>query len=138
MKNKYLYYILNLTWGLPLNIIGGLVALVLLVMGYKPRKWGGCFYFNVGERWGGIELGIFFITDKADSTHVKNHEFGHSIQNCIFGFVMPFLICIPSAIRYWYREIRERNGLKNKTAYDDIWFEGWATQLGTKYLKYFY
>lgn len=37
------------------------------------------------------------------------------------------VICIPSMIRYWYRKIFGAN-----TTYDSIWFECWATQLGTQ------
>ena len=136
MKYKPLYYFLSITWGLPLTLIGALISLTLIIAGYKPRRWGGCIYFNVGERWGGCELGLFFLTDKSDDEQIKNHEFGHSIQNCYLGVIMPFVVSIPSAVRYWYREIRERTGLKNNTSYDSIWFERWATRLGNKNIKY--
>ena len=130
---KSLFYVLSFTWGIVLTLIGLIVAGVLLCMGKKPKKWGWCYYFEIGEGWGGLELGIIFLTSKNPSTHTKCHEFGHAIQNCYFGILMPFLVCIPSAIRYWYRRIRRSKGLKNKTAYDEIWFEGQATRLGYKY-----
>lgn len=132
---RFLFYFLNLTWGLPLNIAGFLVALVLLCAGKKPKRWGDCFYFEVGKGWGGLELGIIFLTSERPSERTKNHEHGHAVQNCIFGPFMPFIVNIPSAIRYWYRRIREAKGLPNTTAYDDIWFEGQATKIGTKYVK---
>lgn len=132
---RFLFYFLNLTWGLPLNIVGGLVAVVLLLAGKKPKRWGDCFYFEVGENWGGLELGIFFLTSKNPSIHTRNHEHGHAIQNCFFGVFMPFIVSIPSAIRYWYRRIRTKKGLVNKTAYSDIWFEKQADILGKKYIK---
>lgn len=135
MKNKVLYYVLSLTWGLPMTMIGAVVALCLVISGHKPKRWGGCIYFNVGKRWGGLELGLFFLTDKRDSESTKNHEFGHSIQNCRYGFLMPFIVCIPSAARYWYRELRMAMGLKNETGYDSIWFEGEATKLGNEYIE---
>lgn len=132
---RIIFYFLNLTWGLPLNIVGFIVALVLLCAGKKPKRWGDCFYFEVGENWGGVELGIIFLTDKTSNEHTRNHEHGHAIQNCFFGVFMPFIVNIPSAIRYWYRRIREEKGLPNKTDYDDIWFEGQATRLGTAYVR---
>lgn len=135
MKQKALFYILSFTWGLPMTLIGLIVALVLICTGHKPKKWGGCWYFNVGGSWGGLELGAFFLTDGIDNKHVKNHEFGHAIQNCVLGPLMPFLVSIPSAIRYWYRTIRENLGLRNETAYDAIWFEGSATRLGNGYIS---
>ena len=132
---KSKFYALSFTWGLPLTLIGLIVAAVLLCAGEKPKKWGLCCYFEVGENWGGLELGVIFLTNKSPSVTCRNHELGHGIQNCWFGFLMPFIVCIPSAIRYWYRAIRRKRGLPNKTAYDDIWFEGQATRLGTEYMK---
>lgn len=131
--SKPLFYILSFTWGLPMTLVGLIVAFVLVIAGYKPKKWNYCYYFEVGESWGGLELGAFFITNKNSSQHVKNHEHGHGIQNCYLGPFMPFVICVPSAIRYWYREIKYLR--KNKmppTDYDSIWFECSATKLGVE------
>lgn len=127
--NKPLYYILNVTWGLPLTLVGALVALGLLITGHKPKRHGGCLYFNVGNWWGGVNLGLIFLTDKVDAESVKNHEYGHSLQNAAFGPLMIPLIAIPSAIRYWIQRYRQANGLK-RVDYDAIWFEGQATYLG--------
>lgn len=133
--NKFVFYLLSFTWGLPLNIAGCLVALAMIITGHKPHKWGYCYYFEVGENWGGLELGIFFLTNKNPSNHTKNHEHGHAIQNCYWGFLMPFVINIPSAIRYWYRIIRTKRGYLNTTQYDDIWFEGQASKWGTEFIN---
>lgn len=133
--SKFKFYLLSFTWGLPLTLVGLLVAAVLLCAGKKPKRWGYCWYFEVGEDWGGLELGVIFITNKNPGNHIRNHEHGHGIQNCYFGPLMPFIVSIPSAIRYWYRTIREMKGLKNETRYDDIWFEGQATKLGTELMK---
>lgn len=136
IKNKILFYVLSFTWGLPMTLIGGLVAAVLLCAGYRPKRWGGCWHFTVGKNWGGVELGLVFLTDSNENKHTKNHEFGHAIQNCFFGPFMPFIVCIPSAIRYWYREFKyNRKGIRPPTNYDDIWFEGQATKLGTKCIE---
>lgn len=130
--NKKVYYLLNLTWGLPMTLIGGIVAVVLFAIGKKPRKRNGCLYFEIGERWGGVNLGLVILTAKDPSESVINHELGHSIQNAFLGVLMPFIVGIPSALRYWYRKIRSRMGLKNKS-YDAIWFERQATELGNSY-----
>ena len=133
---KSTFYLLSFTWGLPMTLVGCIVALCLLITGHKAKRWGYSWYFEVGENWGGVELGAFFLTDKTTSTHTKNHEFGHGIQNCYFGFLMPFIVCIPSAIRYWYREIMERaKPHKALPPYDSVWFEGQATRLGNYYIE---
>lgn len=107
--NKFIFYLLSFTWGLPMTLIGCIVALVFVITGHKPKKYGYCFYFEVGNNWGGLELGIVFLTDKTPSEHTKMHEHGHGLQNCYFGFLMPFVVCIPSAYRYWLREFEHKD-----------------------------
>lgn len=130
--NKRDFYTLSFTWGLPLTIIGLIVAFILICTGKKPKKWGWCYYFEIGKSWGGLEIGIIFLTDTTPTNRTRNHEHGHAIQNCKYGLIMPFL-SLSSAARYWYRELRyHRKGLTPPTAYDDYWFEGDATRLGTE------
>lgn len=81
-------------------------------------------------------MGPFFVTDSTPTLHTKQHESGHGIQNIMFGPLMPFIVSIPSCIRYWYREYLVRSGKKKYyelPEYDSIWFEGMATRLGEKY-----
>ena len=132
---KTLYYILNLTWGLPLTLAGALVAFFLILTGRRPKHHGGCLYFNVGNDWGGMNLGLFFFTDNWDSPSIKNHEYGHSLQNAIWGPLMIFVIAIPSAIRYQVFMYRIRHHKENPP-YDAIWFEGQATKWGTNTVQY--
>ena len=105
IRNKFLFYFLSITWGCIMTVIGTIVALALIIANHKPKKWGYCWYFEVGKgNWGGMELGPFFLCNKNPSERIKNHESGHAHQNCILGPLMPFLVCIPSAIRYWLRK----------------------------------
>lgn len=131
---KSTFWLLSLTWGLPMTLIGLIASVVLLILGYRPKKWGYCYYFEVGEGWGGVELGAFFVVSKDARDHTKSHEFGHGLQNCYYGFLMPFIVCIPSAARYWYRNIRYSLGYKNKTSYYDIWFEAQASEWGIAFI----
>ena len=127
MMNKVIFYILSLTWGLPMTLVGAVCSLFLLLMGHKPKTWRGCVCFEVGKDFGGVNFGMFFITEKNGGRKLKNHEYGHAVQNCILGIFMPFAVSIPSAVRYWWRRIKKPN-----TAYDSIWFEKWATKIGER------
>lgn len=110
IRNKFLFYFLSITWGCIMTLIGAIVALALIITGHKPKKWGYCWYFEVGKsNWGGMELGPFFLCNKNPSERIKNHEHGHGHQNCILGPLMPFIVCIPSAVRYWLREFKDKN-----------------------------
>lgn len=132
MKFKiFMFYFLSFTWGLPFTLFGLNVALILRVLGHRSKKFALVRFFEIGEDWGGFELGLFFVANQNSTFRLRCHEFGHAIQNCMFGPLTPFIICIPSTIRYWYRELHYyRRGKKPKTNYDDIWFEGQATRLG--------
>lgn len=136
ISHRVVYYLIQFTWGLLMNIVGFAVFLFCLVVGRKPKMFVNCPYANIGAYWGGASMGTFFITDEADSLSVKKHESGHAVQNLFFGPLMPFLVCIPSAIRYLYRELKyNRKGLTPPTDYDSIWFEGQATRLGNLYYR---
>lgn len=137
IRNKFLFYLISFTWGLPMTLVGCIVSIVLLATGHKPKKWGYCYYFEVGNGWGGLELGPIFLTSKNPSSHTKSHEHGHALHNCYFGPLMPFVVSLPSAVRYWYRRIRLAIGKPCKTRYDDVWFEGTASALGKEFIKWY-
>ena len=130
-----LYWIGELTWGLLMNIIGLITALFMLIIGKKPYRVGHTFMFYFGKGWGGLTLGAVIIVSHDCSFSTISHEYGHTVQNLIFG---PFelFIGIASAARYWYREIkRKRDPAFYLPPYDSIWFEGQATRLGLKFLR---
>lgn len=132
---KALYWILSLTWGGVMTFIGLITSLVLLCCGYKPKRFGYTFYFEVGSGWGGVSLGAIFIVSKTASAHTRYHEHGHGFQNCLWGVLFPFVIALPSVIRCGYREcLVKYKGKKYSDfpPYDSIWFEGQATRWGTK------
>ena len=111
--------------------IGKLVYYILIVLKFIPQDFYGiCPYFEIGNNWGGLEFGWFFICDKNSNDKLKAHEVGHGIQNAAIGGFKMVILCICSAFRYWYRII-----FKVKTNYDSWWFENQATQLGVQYLQ---
>lgn len=97
----FVYWLIQCTWGFIMTFIGAIASLGLIITGHKPKLMGPTVYFEVGENWGGVELGGFFICCKNSGMDTKYHECGHGIQNLIWGPLMPFVICIPSAARYW-------------------------------------
>ena len=99
-----LFWVISCTWGSIMTLLGLLVSLGLIIGGSRPKKFGYGFYFEVGKNWGGLEMGPVFLVQENASINLKQHEAGHGIQNIWFGPLMPFLVSIPSAIRYWLRE----------------------------------
>lgn len=124
------YYLIEWTWGLPMTLIGLITFLIAKSFGCRTYWYRNAMCIVVPWDFGGLEMGMFFVRGEHCES-VCAHEYGHSIQNLWWGPLMPFVICIPSGIRYWYREIRYSIAHKPcKTKYDDIWFEGQATRLG--------
>lgn len=122
------FYRRSFTWGLPLSLIGAIVCGVLMIRGYKPKRYGYCYYIAIGKSWGGLELGWFFLTDKNETEFIKNHELGHGYQNTRYGFIMPIL-SILSACRYWLKQ------LGVKIDYYSWWFEKEACEIGNEVTK---
>ena len=132
------FWLLSVTWGLPVTLYGVLCAIALLLTGHKPKRFHWYIYFEVGKEWGGVNAGCFFVVSKDNDLYMRQHESGHGLQNIMLGVFMPFVVCIPSVIRYWYREYLVRVKKRDYWSlppYDSIWFEGWATRLGQKYFK---
>ena len=133
---RILFYIISFTWGGIMTTIGLVVLLVTLPFG-KFEIYHGRIYKRIGKNWGGVELGCFFLCDNSADEYRLAHESGHGLQNCLWGPLMPFVICIPSAIRYWYREFIwyfNKEKFNKLPEYDAIWFEGQATKWGKKYV----
>lgn len=123
-----------------MSLIGLITALICIIfLKGKVHRNGFTFIVEVGGNWGGINLGCVSLCGGYTTVcpnenwfqHTRRHEFGHSLQNLIFGPLFPFIVAIPSAIRYHYQNYRSSKGLPNKE-YDAIWFEGMATKWGTK------
>ena len=129
------FYFLSFSWGLPLSLAGLLVGGFLRLSGRRPKRFGPGLCFEVGEDWGGLEFGPIFIKCRDGSERLSSHEFGHAVQNCIFGPLMPFLISIPSAIRYWIRRAGVRRGIRPKRPYSAAWFERQADRFGERFRK---
>ena len=129
------FYFLSFTWGFIMSFIGLIAIAVLACMG-RVHIFHGRLYGTIGKGWGGLELGCFFICgEDCQSDDLCGHESGHGLQNIIWGPLGIFVIFIPSAIRYWYREFKyNRKGLTPPTDYDSIWFEKQATEWGKKYI----
>lgn len=131
MKNlkRWQFYLLSFTWGLPMSIAGCVVCGVLMCRGYKPQRYGHAYYIEIGENWGGLNLGWFFLTNKGASDRTKRHEIGHGYQNaCTLGWAFP-IFGIISAARYWLKRFGFRIN------YYAWWFESQANKIGAEVMK---
>lgn len=140
-RHIWLYHLLSYTWGVLMTAAGWLTLLFCrLFLGAKIHSHGPAHYVMIGDNWGGLEMGnCFLVADNMGDSwtaHTKNHELGHNFQNAVLGPFIVFVVMIPSACRYWHQRIsRKRGRVFPSDWYDSAWFEGSASDAGTRYMS---
>lgn len=130
ISHPVVYFILSYTWGIIGTLLGHIISLILLPFG-RFKKFNFTYYVELRKSIdSGLEMGTTFFVGKDCSIHLLCHEFGHGMQNALFGPFVFLLVWIPSVIRFNIRIIRIRYGKPPRSGYDDVWFEGTATWLG--------
>ena len=124
-------------WQFPQNLIGLLLT----------RKYEFKCARNVNGKWvnvyfkpffyGGISLGDFIILDyyycgRACSKQVFAHEYGHSRQSLILGWLYLPLVGLPSIIGNVWDRLFHKNWTKEQREkwYYSRYPENWADKLG--------
>lgn len=127
---RFLFYFVQWTWGLPVNLIG-LIVYLCLYKKCRHERFNNAFISYIPWKQGGLSMGLFiFIADNRSELWTKNtriHEYGHTIQCLLLGGFYWFVIGIPSAV--WcnffdgYRK-------KNDVSYYRLYCESWANKWG--------
>lgn len=126
---RFLYGIIQCTWGLPQTLLGFAVFLWC-------RRSSRSFYHGAlvteWKRNTGLSLGLFlFVPRGKTGQEFLVHEYGHTIQSLFLGPLYLFLIGIPSAIwcnLSWCDNMRK----KKELSYHDLYTERWANRLGER------
>lgn len=130
---KSLFYVVQWTWGILQNLIGGIICLFFICLGNKPEMFRNDVLVRTKYNWSGcFSIGMFIFISKNGSSTIP-HEYGHSIQSFLFGPAWLFIVGIPSAVRFLYRDIMIAKGKGSSLPpYDSIWFEKTATEWGKR------
>jgi hypothetical protein len=130
------YWLLSLTWGALMSAVSLVVFLGAWVMGMKPERYYCGIHFRPKTNWG-VSFGWCQLS--CDSS-IDAHEFGHSLQNCLYGPFWIFLVGLPSCIRYqiwdWQIAHGKRPASDWSTKYGNAWFEHQASEWGEKATKW--
>lgn len=130
-----LFYIIQWTWGLSVNIVGGIAYLICTIIFKRPhQKFGKASIVYLPWNAGGLSMGLFiFVKDghaKPEWTYnTRIHEYGHTWQCLLLGPLYYIVIALPSVI--WcncfagYRK-------KNNISYYKLYCEAWANAWGQK------
>lgn len=136
MKNavcRFLYWLLQLTWGILQNLLGLFLWLILTVL--KPCRKRFVYHGAFVSQWRlkfsmGLGLFIFYGHEGApDAAEVLVHEYGHTIQSVILGPLFVLVIGIPS-LCWAFLPCFVRMRKKRNIYYLDAYCESWANRLG--------
>lgn len=134
---RFLFVLLQCTWGLPQTLAG--LVVYLLCRDCPRGRYHGAF----STRWHraqSLSLGQFiFVTDALPSEHpairqLFAHEYGHCLQSLLLGPLYLPLIALPSALwcnLRWCENYRK----KHKVSYYSFFVERWANRWAEGLLK---
>ena len=134
---KFLFYLIQFTWGLPQNLVG-LIGYLILYKKNRHERYQNAFFtlVDTDKSFGGISLGVFiFINGKKDENwkhDTRIHEYGHTIQSLVLGPLYFPVIGFPSVL--WCNlppVCRYRR--ENDVSYYTIYCEGWANLWGSRF-----
>lgn len=134
------FWLLQWTWGLPQNLLGAALALLL------ARRSRFRFRNALVTRWsagGSMSLGMFLFLGCAASPsaspeerqsaeqRILVHEYGHSIQSLILGPLYLPVVALPSIVWANFPPLRRYRRTK-KISYYRMYQEAWANRLGAR------
>lgn len=141
LKNSikdFAFYLIQWTWGLPVNLVGGIVFLIYTkIKGRRWQKFGYSRIVYLPWNSGGLSLGLFiFMKDNHKSEkwtyNTRIHEYGHTWQCLLLGPIYYIVIALPSAI---WCNFFEGYRKKNNVSYYWLYCENWANAWGQKFSK---
>lgn len=126
---RALFYLVQFTWGLPVNLVG--LLLFLCCRGrFRSEMFCNGIVTCLPRLGGGFSLGVFLFigaASAADSPGLCAHEYGHTIQCLLLGPLYWLVVALPSVIWcHGFSNYRSRRG----TPYDALYCEHWATAWG--------
>lgn len=132
----FFYYFVHFTWGLSVNLAGGLIYLILRITDKSSERFKNSIitYTDAGN-FGGFSLGIFiFINKKREEgrlSETKIHEYGHTIQALILGPFYWIAVALPSAVwAQFFQGFRKRRNIPYSWLYCESWADKWGKRYG--------
>ena len=126
---KVIFYLLQFTWGLTVNLAGLLVFLCCRSRFHSEKFRNAIVTYLPGNR-GGLSLGVFIFLSVRDTREISRicaHEYGHTVQCLLLGPLYWVVVAIPSAVWYhFFVDYRTKHGIP----YDALFCERWATAWG--------
>lgn len=113
-------------WQLPQNLLGAIIWFVCQVNKRTTQHWNG----RLIVEWGlnsGLSLGYFIFVRSANAEKTVKHEYGHTKQSLLLGWLYLIIIGLPSII--WAGCFGNYRA-KHRVSYYAFYTESWADKLG--------
>ncbi|MBQ5970639.1 MAG: hypothetical protein IJL52_11115 [Clostridia bacterium] len=133
---KFLFYFVQWTWGLPVNLVGGIAFLICTKLLHRRyQRFGYAFITYLPWKQGGLSLGLFiFMRDqhpnKKWTYNTRIHEYGHTWQCLLLGPLYYLVIALPSAV---WCNVFDGYRRKHNVSYYKLYCESWANAFGQKF-----
>lgn len=130
-----LFYAVQWTWGLPVNIVGGTAYFICTrILKRRHSKFGYANIVYLPWNAGGLSMGLFiFVKDNHESKvwtyNTRIHEYGHTWQCLLLGPLYYLAVALPSVI---WCNFFENYRKKNNVSYYKLYCEAWANRWGQK------
>lgn len=131
----FLFYLVQWTWGLPVNLVGGIAYLICTkIRGCRSQNFGYAKIVYVNWKGGGLSMGLFIFMkeghkDEKWTYNTRIHEYGHTWQCLLLGPLYYIIIALPSVI---WCNFFEGYRKKNNVPYSAVYCESWANNWGQK------
>lgn len=129
---RALFYLLQFTWGLPVNL-AGLIVFLCCRRRFRHKMFCNSVVTVLPGSRGGLSLGIFIflsVHDISESQSLCAHEYGHTIQCLFLGPLYWLAVALPSVLWYHFFDGYRK---KHRVPYDVLYCERWATAWGRKW-----
>lgn len=133
---KFLFYLVQWTWGLPVNLVGGIAFIICTkILHRRYQRFGYAYITYLPWNAGGLSMGLFiFMKDqhprKVWTYNTRIHEYGHTWQCLILGPLYYLVVAIPSAV---WCNFFDKYRKKHDVSYYKLYCESWANSFGQRF-----
>lgn len=126
---KFLFMIVQLTWGLGATAIG--LLFFIRHINCPHKFYHGAIQTTWKSRYAGLSLGLFIFTPDGEpdySKKVRVHEYGHCIQSLVLGplYALVGIISVNWGMNPIFVKIREKKNIPYTSCFVEKWASKWG------------
>ena len=136
MGRRFLFYLIQFTWGLPQNLVGLGFFLFYRLRGCPHFSYQGAVVTIWTNPTGSMSMGRYLFLEPSwtpKDHDLLAHEYGHTIQSLFFGPLYLLTVGLPSVL--WAGLPCFRNMRRKGRSYYSVYPEKGATRLGQRFAK---